>query len=267
MLAAYEAVLVIFLGLILGSFSTAVIYRVPRGLPWAFALKEQSSGDITAYRSACTHCKTQLKLTDLIPLFSWLFARGRCKHCGEAIGFIYPLIELSVVLCAVLVHGQFGFTAQGFVIMALIPFLMALLVIDLQYFILPNQLVAIVFGLGIVALGVKLLESAGSNIQPLILQHLTGAAIFAAFSWFLGWLMSKLLNKDALGFGDVKFFAAAGLWLGASALPSFCILSGLLGVGCGLAWQIIKKDKVFPFGPALILSFFILLLFDGSLLV
>ena len=76
--------------------------------------------------------------------------------------------------------------------------------------------------------------------------------------------MTKILKKDALGFGDVKFFAAAGIWLGIFQLPAFMMLSGALGILFAIAWKIVKKEDVFPFGPALILGFFALLFFDGS---
>jgi prepilin signal peptidase PulO-like enzyme (type II secretory pathway) len=83
---AFKAGLFFCLGLIFGSFLTAVTYRVPRGLDWVSA------------RSKCTACGHALGVLDLIPVFSWLFLRGKCRHCGVKISARYPLIELSTGL-------------------------------------------------------------------------------------------------------------------------------------------------------------------------
>jgi len=70
-----------------------------------------------------------------------------------------------------------------------------------------------------------------------------------------------------LGLGDVKFFAVAGLWLGWEALPDFCVVSGLTGLVLGIIWKKITGQPSFPFGPALIFSFYLLFLMGGSLFV
>lgn len=75
-------------GLIIGSFATALVYRLPRGLDWVSA------------RSRCPSCGHVLGVPDLVPVFSWLFLRGRCRHCGTKIPARYPLIELSFGLAA-----------------------------------------------------------------------------------------------------------------------------------------------------------------------
>jgi leader peptidase (prepilin peptidase)/N-methyltransferase len=163
------------------------------------------------------------------------------------------------------VYAVYGLSLPGVFIIALVPFLMALLVIDLQHLILPNRLVLIVGVMGFLRLITEgfILET----INPVLIggNYILGAALYAGTAWLLGWIMTVVLRKDALGFGDVKFFAVAGLWLGVLKLADFCILSGILGVILALAWQQIKKEKVFPFGPALIIALFVLLLVDGSL--
>ncbi|MGH1399002.1 MAG: prepilin peptidase [Alphaproteobacteria bacterium] len=144
---------------------------------------------------------------------------------------------------------------------ALVPFLLALFFIDLRYKILPDQLNLIAFCIGVAFLTVKaLLTSDYSALIP----HAVGACVFPIVIWCTGALTSATLKKNALGFGDVKFFAVAGLWLGVSALVPFLLLSGVLGVMFGSLWQTVKKEKAFPFGPALIVAFFVLLLIDAS---
>ena len=259
---ALQYLSVVIFGLALGSFATAMIHRIPRGLSWWSMPKK----DKAVHRSACPHCKATLRLVDLIPLFSWLSTRGKCRYCAKAIGLRYPLTELGVVLACLATYAILGFTSQAFFIMAAIPFLAALLVIDLEHLILPNQLVVIIAVIGMARLIYELFLQRSFSISYAMIEFIAGAVIYAAFIWGLGWIMTLVLKKEALGFGDVKFFAAAGLWLGLSNLAWFCMAAGVFGVAFGLAWQILRKDKIFPFGPSLIASLYVLLLLDGSLL-
>jgi prepilin signal peptidase PulO-like enzyme (type II secretory pathway) len=92
------------LGLCLGSFASALIYRVPRGIPWGLG-----RGGQPAPRSMCPPCGRTLTVWELIPVFSWVFQRGRCK-CGKTrISWVYPVLEVGcgvlAVLLAVLAHG------------------------------------------------------------------------------------------------------------------------------------------------------------------
>lgn len=244
-----ELTVIVFLGLMLGSFATALIYRIPRGIGWA-----------TGQRSNCTSCQKTLGPADLVPVFSWLISRGKCRYCGAPVSIQYPLTEIGVLLACLLAYALNGFSPETFFIIATVPFLAALLVIDLQQMILPNRLVLIVGGIGAARLlWHSALAGWPAGFDHIFLPHLIGAFIFAALAWFLGWLMTILLKKDSLGFGDVKFFAAAGLWLGIGNLALFCILSGAFGVMLALLWRRIKGQSQFPFGPSLITSLYVLL--------
>ncbi len=246
-----EIFTVICLGLVLGSFSTALIYRVPKKLPWG------------AERSACPKCKANLGALDLIPVLSWCLTGGKCRHCSNKISPRYPLTEIvSGVLC-VLVYLVFGLNISSLFLMASVPFLIALCVIDLKHMILPNQLVFILMGIG----AARLLYwfSLGENFQAtdLLMVYIAGAFFYGFLSWFLGFVLTKILKRNSLGFGDVKFFMVAGLWLGINTLPYFMILSGTLAIAFALGWRVVFKQDVFPFGPALIVSFYSLLLLQG----
>ncbi len=247
-----EIFTVICLGLVLGSFATALIYRVPKKLPWG------------AERSACPQCKANLSALDLIPVLSWCLSGGKCRHCSNKISSRYPLTEtVSGVLC-VLVYLVFGLNISSLFLMASVPFLIALCVIDLKHMILPNQLVFILVGIG----GARLLYwlSLGEDLQAadLLTVYVVGAFAYGFLSWFLGFVLTKILKRNSLGFGDVKFFIVAGLWLGLYALPYFMILSGTLAIVFALGWRVVFKQDVFPFGPALIVSFYSLLLLQGT---
>ena len=216
-------------------------------------------------RSCCTSCKTSLTPRDLIPVFSLLVSKAKCRHCGVSVSMHYIGVEISCALICLAIYSVYGFSIESLFILAATPFIMALFVIDLRLFILPNQLVFILFILGL--LRVLYLGTVGLFKSPseLFIPYIGGALCYASISWVLGAIMTKVLGKDALGFGDVKFFLVAGLWLGLSFLPYFMILSGFFAIFMGLFWCKFFKTDIFPFGPALIVSFLALLLFQGSL--
>jgi prepilin signal peptidase PulO-like enzyme (type II secretory pathway) len=131
---------------------------------------------------------------------------------------------------------------------------MAMLVIDLEHMILPDQLQIILYALGLLFVWFEkgtLHGVGGALISSLVYSGL-------AFALAMGGRF--FLKRDALGMGDVKFFAVAGLWLGLAALPVFMLVGGVLGVILGLIWKHYVKQDAFPFGPALIASFFLLIL-------
>lgn len=245
---------VLFLGLILGSFSTALIYRVPRGISWVFDRRLDTA------RSACPSCHSLLSVPDLVPVFSWLFLRGRCRHCAAPIGIVYPLSEFVCVVGCLGIFAASGFTPAAFLGMFAVPFLVALFVIDLRFMILPNHLVLILGVLGILHAG-WIGFSEGTAMLPV--SFLLSAGLYFLLSWSLRLLMSFFLRRESMGWGDVKFFAAAGAWIGMEALPLFLILSGGVGIFLGFLWRYVKNERIFPFGPALILALYAVLIINA----
>ncbi len=251
------ALLTIPLGLCLGSFATAMVARIPAGKSWIATSSK-------AERSACPDCGHRLSARDLVPVFSWLFLRGKCRHCGHAIGWQYPAIECATLLMCVAVYAAWGFSAGGIVLMLAVPFIMAMLVIDLRHMILPDQLNVIMFGLGVIFVFFQEEMSFFSSYTLGQFGYAFGAsALYFGLAYALAKGGALFLKREALGMGDVKFFAVAGLWLGFMALPDFLLLAGAGGVLLGLIWQFVVKQKLFPFGPALLLAFFLLLLARG----
>ncbi len=252
--------ILIVTGLTLGSFATALVHRVP--IRKSIGLKDLGA------RSACPHCNHVLRAMDLVPVLSWVSTGGMCRYCRKPINISYPLMELGVLLACLVPYWVKGFTPDTFFIITAVPFLAALLVIDLRHMILPNNLLLALAALGLGrTLYHAMLGDAPTTTE--VIEFVTSIAIFAGFSWILGFVMEKILKKQALGMGDVKFFALSGLWLGLAQLGWYCTLSGFLGV---LFAAIFRGNTyknansgAFPFGPALIAALYILLLTDGSL--
>ncbi len=239
----------------LGSFTSALIYRIPRKKGWG------------AVRSACPSCKKKLGVLDLIPLFSWLLSLGKCRYCKSRISYIYPAIE---VICAILSLGVFlvfGFTIEALFLIGALPFLASLFIIDFKHFILPNQLVFIVLVIGLIRLFYFSVNDVFNSPSELFIPYIVGAFLYALTPYVLGVMLSTILKKDSLGMGDVKFFFVAGVWLGLAELSNFMMLSGGLAIAFALIWRAVKREEIFPFGPALIVSFYSLLLLRGIILV
>ncbi|HET6378988.1 MAG TPA: prepilin peptidase [Methylocella sp.] len=98
--AAARVIAGLLTGLILGSFTTMLSYRLPRGL------------SIIWPGSHCPSCKTRLRPIDLLPVLSWVLQRGRCRHCGAPIGWRYLLIEIAVTLAVIAAFGVLGCTLR-----------------------------------------------------------------------------------------------------------------------------------------------------------
>lgn len=111
--------IVVLWGASLGSFTTCVVYRVPRGL----SLWRQANG---SYRSFCPNCHAELQTRDLIPILSWLLQRGRCRYCGVAIPARYLIIELAILTLVLGLFAIFGLTLLFFAASLMIPVLAGL---------------------------------------------------------------------------------------------------------------------------------------------
>lgn len=263
--------LVFIIGLALGSFATALSYRIPRGIAWGGVQGGSGSGSADkAVHSQCPSCGTRLQLRDLVPFFSWLFLKGRCRHCGHKISFRYPLIELFCAILCVFPVMYGGWSPGALFLIMAAPFLVALLVIDLEYKRLPDQLILILLVLGVFfAISQKLLLLASDrNFADYFFPIITdlGAAmlsggIYAFFAYLLGRMTSLMVGRSSLGMGDVKFFAISGVWLSISLLPVYLILAGALGLVFGVLWRFFKKEQAFPFGPAIIMSMYFCVIF------
>jgi leader peptidase (prepilin peptidase)/N-methyltransferase len=253
----------IVLGGLFGSFATAMIYRLPRGIPIAFGAHSKCGGEKDgAARSYCLKCYHQLGALDLIPFVSYLFLKGKCRHCGVSYGSSYFFVEAASILCSFAVLYAYGLNVLALVYVVCIPVLLSLLVIDLKHYILPNGLVAALFVLGLAVHGVSVPSAQLVGAAPFILLD---GALYAGLAFGVGAIFTKILKKEALGFGDVKFFAATGIWLGVSLLPAFLMIAGGVGLLHGGLMRLKYKTSVFPFGPSLIISFVICYIFKDMI--
>ena len=223
-------------GLIMGSAVTAIVWRVPRKISWARG------------RSACPACGTALGPADLVPLFSFLFARGRCRHCQAPISWRYPLTELMCATWAVLLFTQVGL-AWACLPLALWGFLLvALLWIDLDFKELPDTLTFPGVLLGLAA--AVLLFGFGPGARHALLGLVTGSGLL----WLLAWAWIVFRKIEGMGGGDVKLAAMFGVVLGWQLTLLTMFVASLAGSLWGLALMLRGRGGMkseLPFGTLL----------------
>lgn len=252
----FQKILFIFiflLGLSVGSFLNCLIYRIQ--------IKKTVQG-----RSFCPRCKHQLKFWDLIPVFSFFFLRGRCRYCGEKISFQYPFVELltgSVFLFAYLfLNPQ---TILSIIIFFLTLFIFSCLIVifiyDAKYYIIPN---IIIYPAIITSLLIILIDCLRGDCKVSIFAILSG--IFAFLLFFLIYFFSK---GKGIGFGDVRYAAFMGFFLGFPDILVGLFFSFITGAIIGLILIALnrksRKDMI-PFGPFLVLGTFIAFFFGEEII-
>jgi leader peptidase (prepilin peptidase)/N-methyltransferase len=232
------AIAAVFLGLVFGSFVTALTYRLPRG------------ESIAHGRSRCPRCEHTLAAQDLVPIFSWLIGRGGCRYCRAPISPRYPIIEtLSVVLFAatvLLLHDPVHIALA----LAFVPPLLALGVIDFEHQRVPDVLVATLVPLALAwrwfgdgALGLGLLAGV-----------LTLAVVVA-----VGLLFRGATGESGLGFGDAKLIALAAVAFSPFVFFVFLAAASGAGLGLGVWWRKRTGQERFPFAVTIVLGWWLCL--------
>lgn len=234
------------LGLLFGSFAALVAWRLPRG--------EGLAGG----RSRCRDCGRNLAAIDLVPLLSYIVQRGRCRQCGAAVPLSYPMIEAATGILFVLVFWGVGATPVAIPLGLLAAGLVILVAIDLEHMIIPDPL-----SLALGALGLVYRAMTSDTMLPLW-DAAIGALAGFGIAWLLRFVFQRLKHREALGFGDVKFFAVAGIWCGLSGLADFMMLSGLSGIVFAGVWRWRGGNAEFPFGPALAAGLFAVVMLQAA---
>ena len=234
------------LGACLGSFSNVLALR------W----HEEST---VFGRSACPHCKRQIRAQHLVPILSWIFLRGRCATCGKKIHIQYPLVEgvgLILGLMAALRHAPLSIET-GFSFWFELLFttaLLAPLVMDIRWKELPVEFLG---GLSLIAAGINVLGFGvvhGIGSQPRLAAVLLGMVVAGLF-----FALQVLVSRGRwLGVGDIWLGVYMGAVLGWPLLPISIYLAYVIGgsaaIGGLLTGRLHRGDRL-PFAPALIAGF------------
>lgn len=257
------------LGCAMGSFYNVLIDRLPNGQ------------DIVKDRSKCTFCGTVLSWKDLIPVFSFLFLKGKCRYCGKKLSPQYLFSELAVGSLFTLAFLFFWKGHYGLVGLLLNLTLWSLLfvvgVMDFKYGVIVDQVL-----LGFSLIGVLIQLIAGRETISFTVnqqafevvvrdpwQMLYGALAGLAL-YGLVYLAARLFyKKEGFGMGDVLLLGAMGIFLGLEKT----IITGFLAFYCSILYLLFfklvrkgsLKDRAIPFAPPMCMAAFIMSLWGNEI--
>lgn len=226
----YILMVVFILGAIMGSFVNCLAYRIAEG------------GSALKGRSHCTSCGHTLHAPDLVPIFSYIFLRGKCRYCGQHVSMRYFGSEILMALIFTAIIVKLDVTPEAIRYLVLSCILMGLSIVDIEKYEIPDRF--IIAGILWWAVTIPFME------EPWSIQLKTGA--IGGFSVAIAMLLlsiifDKITGKESLGGGDVKLFFVAGLYLGVLVSLLNLIISCIVGI----LFVVFMKQKRIPFGPAI----------------
>ena len=247
LLSAYMLALTFMVGACMGSFVNCAQWRL-----------SNKTGSLFG-RSICPKCEHKLGLLDLVPVFSYVFLRGKCRYCKEKVDFRYLAVEIVFGAVYVGIVAMFGLSWLTLEYLLLFTILLAEALSDIATFEVPDSLHIA----GIVVFAAFIM----THDDPLrrLINGLLGFAIFGAGMLILSLIADKIYKKDTLGGADIKLLAVLGLFFGPAKMLLLLIVSCILGL---LGAMIVKAGlgKIFPFIPAITLGSYFTALFADPII-
>lgn len=219
-------------GLVFGSFYNVVGLRVP---------KKES---IVTPPSHCVSCNRRLTAIDLVPVFSYLFLRGKCRTCGAKVSPIYAFTETVTALLFAFATWQLGLTWELAVALLFISLLVIINVSDIAYMLIPNKI--LLFFLPLLVVGRVL-----SPLEPWWDAFLGAALGFGVL------LLIAVVSKGGMGGGDIKLFFLIGLVLGTIQTLLTLFLASVIGMIVGIIVLKVRgqgRKTPVPFGPSIAIA-------------
>jgi len=249
MLAYLIEVSIFIFGLCIGSFLNVCIYRLP------------ASKSIVHPRSMCSNCGTLIAAYDNIPVLSYLWLKGRCRHCRIKISMRYPIVELLGGLFALATYFKFGLTIEALVYYLFFAALLVVTFIDLDHRIIPNVITLPGIPIGFAA----------SFALPTITykEALLGILIGGGSLFLVAWIYSLITKKEGMGGGDIKLLAMMGAIVGWQGVLFTIFLASLVGTLAGLAVILQSRSGMklaVPFGPFLSIGSITYIFFGAPLI-
>lgn len=223
------------IGCLFGSFYNVVGLRIPNG------------ESIVYPSSHCTRCGHELKWFELIPIFSFIFLKGRCRNCKEKISIMYPLIELFTGVIFAVSYYSFGFSYELFLSLTIASLLSVVIVSDVNYMIIPDSFIII------------------SSIIIIIINFLQSGLIdgfisigYGVISFIVLYIImlvgNKMFGKECLGGADIKLFFIVGLVFPPLISMLVLILACFIAFPISLVLYFKNKENIIPFGPFIVIS-------------
>lgn len=252
-------IFVMYMSLCVGSFLNVVIYRLPLILNQQWEVEAhhilhpdqlppvKNKVSLLLPKSHCPSCKTSIKWYQNIPVFSWIFLKGKCGECKTKISIRYPFVEILTAVLGFMVALKFGvtlFTIYGLIFTYI---LIALFFIDLDHQILPDRLVFPLIAMGL------LINAENAFVSPSYAIY--GAAV-GFFSLWLIYIVFKLITgKEGMGYGDFKLMCALGAWFGPLFIQNAFLIASISGLLFVVVSTMIRKIKNEDQAPQLAVAF------------
>ena len=266
----YWLIVFFCLGACVGSFYNVIVYRMPRGI------------SLINPPSHCPLCKKRIPIRYNLPIVGWLWLRGKSACCKQPISVIYPIGEsLCGLLGALALYAAVGFgtdfsrpvlspvvwadaAAMFWLLLGAYP----VCAVDCKYGLIPDSI-----SVGGIVAGL-LISLVPGGVTPL--QSLIGAVVAGGGLYLLGWIATKVLKKDAMGFGDVKLLAGYGALMGVTGAVETLLVAALLGIVVMVPYGVLAAKKSaqnknseeagqIPFGPFLAIAAPIIYLWGSTL--
>lgn len=230
-------------GLVFGSFFNVVGLRVPKG------------ESIVRPPSHCTVCDRNLTVKDLVPVFSYVFLKGKCRGCGTKIHWVYPVMELATGLLFAFAYYQLGFTLELVVALLFISLLVIITVSDIAYMLIPDKIL-LFFLIPLIVLRV---------FEPLSpwWDSIVGAVVGFGVLFLIA-----IVSKGGMGGGDIKLFFVIGIVLGWVPTLLTLFLASIIGTVIGvISLRRTKQGRKtpIPFGPSIAIAAIIAYFYGESL--
>jgi len=276
---AFLLSMVTVLSLMVGSFLNVLIYRLPVMMKteWDCECRELLADELDQKKrvkidkhqpfnlfkpdSHCPVCKANVKPWQNIPVFSYLLLKGKCGNCSTKISVRYPAIEMLTAIASFMVAYVFGYSAETLVLVPLTWIFIALIFIDIDHMLLPDQLT-------VPLLWFVLLSSIwGVFHSPK--DALIGATAGYLSLWSVYWVFKIVTGKEGMGFGDFKLLAVVGAVVGWIKLPMVILLSSAVGAVIGISMMLFGKagrTTQIPFGPYIAIAGWVAMLWGEQIL-
>ena len=225
-------------GSCLGSFYNVLGMRLP------------NSESIIKPKSHCTKCKHELKWYELIPLFSFIIQKGKCRCCKTKLSLFYPFIEFSTGVLFVVSYYSFGFSLELITSLILVSLFMVVIVSDLSYLIIPDSFIIVP---SVLIFIIKVIQNGFVNG---LIQIGYGIICFL-FMYLVMLLGNKLFKKESLGGADIKLMFLVGLILNPMLAVVVIFLASIIALPISLFLLIKNNEHVIPFGPFIVLGMLI----------
>lgn len=242
-LTIYICLIIFFTGTVFGSFINCLAWRLVH------------NESVLKGRSHCAVCSHKLSALDLVPVWSYVFLRGKCRYCHEKISPRYMITELVMGCSFLLLLFRFGISFELLRSCSLACVLMALSLVDLDSYEIPDGCI-----IAAIIIWVLMIPFMHEAIGEVVIHGLLGAFVISGAMLIVSLIFDRVTGKESLGGGDIKLFFIAGLYLGCLSGLLCIIISSIIG----LIFAALLKQQRIPFGPSISIGILVCMLFGDK---